>query len=130
MTALADLINTASDLIDVRGLALDAYRSPNGELCPAGAVAEVLGLEPDVWTDPPEQIADSDSYQAGFAALWLLVASLGYRMDDGEAEPWDGEMLANHVAFWLQDDRPTTAHVVGWMRDIAAQHDAHVAVAA
>lgn len=130
MTALDDLINDAADLIDVRGLALDAYRGPDGELCPAGAVAEALGLEPDVWTDPTEQIADSVAYQAGFAALWLLVASLGYRMDDDQAEPWDGEMLANHVAFWLQDERPTTAHVVDWMRDVAAQQKAHEVLAA
>jgi hypothetical protein len=130
VTALHDVIYDAADLIEVRGLALDAYRGPHGELCPAGAVAEVLGSEPDVWTDPPEQIAETDAYQAGFAALWLLVASRGYRMDDDQAEPWDGEMLANHVAFWLQEDRPTTAHVVGWMRDVAAHQKAHEAWAA
>jgi hypothetical protein len=125
VTALDGLINDAADLIEVRGLALDAYRGEHGELCPAGAVAESLGLEPDVWTDPPEHIADGDGYQAGFAALWLLVASRGYRMDDDGAEPWDGEMLANHVAFWLQDERPTCAHVVEWMRSVAAQQEAH-----
>ena len=130
MTALDDLINDAADLIEVRGLALDAYRGPHGELCPAGAVAEVLGLEPDVWTDPPEHIADSEGYQAGFAALWVLVASRGYRMDDDRAEPWDGEMLANHVAFWLQDERPTCVHVVEWMRGVAAQQKAHEVLAA
>lgn len=120
MSSPADLIDEAADLIDLRHLCLDNYRGENGELDPSGAVAEVLGLEPDVWTDPPEHVAGSDGYQAGYAALWLLVASLGYRMDDDGQEPWDGEMLANHVAFWLQDDRPTTGHVVQWMRDVAA----------
>jgi hypothetical protein len=125
VNALADLINSAADLIDERGLSLDDYRSPNGDLCPAGAIAEVLGLEPDVWTEPPDHVVDSDGYQAGFAALWLLVASLGYCMDDEAEEPWDGEMLANHIGFWLQEDRPTSAHVVGWMREVAAQQQAH-----
>lgn len=130
MTALADLIDSAADLIDVRGLSLDNYHGPNGELCPAGAVAEVLGLESSAWTDPSDHIADSDGYRAGFAALWLLVASLGYRMDDDSSDPWDGEMLANHIGFWLQEERPTSAHVLDWMRDAAAQQAAREGCAA
>lgn len=130
MTALADLIDSAADLIDVRGLSLDNYSSPTGELCPAGAVAETLGLEPDVWSNLPDHVADSDGYRAGFAALWLLVASLGYRMDDDEADPWDGEMLANHIGFWLQEERPTSVHVLDWMRQVAARQAAREGCAA
>ncbi|MFI6296771.1 hypothetical protein ACIBEJ_34640 [Nonomuraea sp. NPDC050790] len=120
MSALAELVDKAAALIEVRGLCLTDFVGPDQELCPAGAVAEALDLPPGVWVDPPWQIADSDAYHDGVAALRELVASLGYQMADHGQEPWTGETLANHIAFWLDDDRPTAAHVVGWMRDVAS----------
>lgn len=119
-TTVAALIDTAADLITLWGLCRTDYRDPSGQLDPSGAVAVALGLDADVWTCPPDHVAAGDDYQAGFTALWLMVRSLGYEMDDPDEEPWDGEMLANHVAFWLEEMAPSQGEVVSWMREVAA----------
>ncbi|MFN2636818.1 MAG: hypothetical protein ABR585_07325 [Gemmatimonadaceae bacterium] len=117
----AEALLRAADLIERRGLCLDHYEGKRGSLCPAGAIALVLDAEDaGIWSSVPAWFIDSGRYDAGFAAMYALVDSLDrWSMDHGD-EPWDGESLANHLAFWLDDVRPSAELVVQHMRDAAA----------
>ncbi|MEU4410668.1 hypothetical protein AB0F88_39710 [Streptosporangium sp. NPDC023963] len=117
----AGALTLAANLINRRGLCRDDYEDETGAVCPAGAVALVLGAEDaGEWSKPGEWFLESGAYDVGFAALYALVASIG-RWDMGRPaeEPWDGESLANHVAFWLADVRPSVEQVVHQMRAAA-----------
>jgi hypothetical protein len=114
----AETLRFAADLIVRWGLCRDNYEGPDESLCPAGAVAVALGEEPGVWSEPTERFIESGAYDIGFAALYALVASIG-RWDMGVDDDWDGEALANHVAFWLVDVRPSVEQVLHQMRAAA-----------
>jgi hypothetical protein len=117
----AGALTLAADLVDRRGLCRDDYEDAAGRVCPAGAIALVLGAEDaGVWSLPTEWWMESGAYDVGFEALYALVESIGrWDMSRSADEPWDGECLANHVAFWLDDSRPSVEQVVHQMRAAA-----------
>jgi hypothetical protein len=115
----AETLLAAADLIDRWGLCRDNYEGPDESLDPSGAVAVALGYPADVWTTLPEAWVESGAYDLGFGALYALVESIG-RWDMGGDDDWDGEALANHVAFWLVDVSPSVEQVVHQMRAAAA----------
>ncbi|MEV4247019.1 hypothetical protein AB0J63_26845 [Streptosporangium canum] len=115
----AETLLTAADLIDRWGLCRDNYEGADESLCPAGAVAVALGYEANVWSAPTEAWEETGAYDLGFAALYALVESIG-RWDMGPDDDWDGEALANYVAFWLVDVSPSAELVLQQMRDAAA----------
>lgn len=123
----SSIVTNAAYLVGARGLCYVDYEGPRGELDPSAAVATVLGLPADVWCTPPGFVVETAEYQAGFRALYKLVEGLGYSMDLPEGERWDGEMLANHIAFWLEHDHPMLADVTAWMLATAALSDRVVA---
>lgn len=111
----------AADLIFRRGLCREDYEDADGCLCPAGAVALVLGAEDaGEWSKPGEWFIESGAYDIGFAALYALVDGIGrWDMARPADDPWDGESLANHVAFWLVDVGPSVEQVIHQMRAAA-----------
>ena len=114
----AEALTAAADLIERWGLCRDNYEGADESLDPSGAVAVALGYEANVWSAPTEAWEETGAYDLGFAALYALVESIG-RWDMGVADDWDGEALANHIAFWLVDVRPSAELVIQQMRDAA-----------
>ena len=114
-------LSLAAALIERRGLCRDNYKGPDGSLDPAGAVALVLGAQDaGEWSMPGEWFMESGAYDIGFGALYLLVDSISrWDMARPADDPWDGEALANHVAWWLVDARPSVEQVVHQMRAAA-----------
>lgn len=112
----AAVLRAAADLIERYGLCRTDYEGRDGSLDPSGAVAVVLGVEPAVWSRPTESFVESGAYDVGFGALYALVESLGrWDMDRSGEELWDGESLANHIAWWMDDLRPSVEQVIHQM---------------
>jgi hypothetical protein len=112
-------IRTAVGLIAKYGLCRDSYEDEAGCLCPAGAIAVAVDLPADVWESPHRTVLDSNNWQSGFDAMYALVSSLK-RWKMPPAKEWTGEDLANHLAWWLADVKPSAEQVLHQMRVAAA----------
>ncbi|MBG0828496.1 hypothetical protein HS041_12030 [Planomonospora sp. ID67723] len=117
---LAEVIGNAAGLVEKYGLCRHNYEDDvTGMVDPSGAVAYAVGLPPGVWTDPHWTVLETEAYQSGHAALYLLVAGLE-RWEMPHIGEWEGEDLANYIAWWISDEDPTDEQVIQWMRDVAA----------
>lgn len=117
-------IRTAVGLIAKRGLCRDDFESPDESpdecLCPAGAIAVAVGLPAAVWEKPHWTVQETPAYEAGMAAMYALVESIG-RWAMPPLKEWDSESLANHIGWWLEDVRPSAEQVLHQMRVAASQ---------
>lgn len=114
----AETLSLAAALIDRWGLCVTAFEAEDESMDPSGAIAVAVGLPADVWQSPHWTVLETDAYQLGFDALYALVNSIG-RWNMPPKKDWIGEDLAEHIAWWLEDVKPSAEQVIHEMRAAA-----------
>ena len=98
MSAVADVLNGAADLLEREGWWQGDYRGPNGETCVDGALVRAVGQQPG-------GIMEGDVGLSYLAAVKVLRHHLGREF----------------VSAWNDDPQRTKAEVVAALRAAAEQ---------